>query len=109
MLKVEKEDGVMSGGRRVIDNHGPILMSPGGSFNIPKKEDSFGFGCSPATPPPEKSNGSSSSAVDVKTSELKKKRKESSDHKSIRQLFGGALSMQVPSSFQDVSIIREVR
>jgi hypothetical protein len=105
MSKNEKVDDVSTGGRRV-DNHGPILMSPGGSFNIPKKEEAFGCGLSPATSPKGNSPASSSSGKFSDSSETKTKVKDISE--SVRQLFGGALSMQVPASFQDVSNIREV-
>jgi hypothetical protein len=105
MSKNEKVDDVSTGGRRV-DNHGPILMSPGGSFNIPKKKEAFGCGLSPATSPNGKTPTSSSSGKYSDSSETKTKVKDISE--SVRQLFGGALSMQVPASFQDVSNIREV-
>jgi hypothetical protein len=101
MSKTDEVDDVSLGGGRKVDNNGPILMSPGGSFNIPKKEEAFGCGLSPATSPKGRSPTLSSSSSETQT-----KLKVISE--SVRQLFGGALSMQVPASFQDVSSIREV-
>jgi hypothetical protein len=101
MSKADKVDDVSLGGGRKVDNDGPILMSPGGSFNIPKKEEAFGCGLSPASSTKGRSPNLSSSSSETQT-------KIKGISESVRQLFGGALSMQVPASFQDVSSIREV-
>jgi hypothetical protein len=96
-----------SGGGRRVDNLGPILLSPGGTFNMPADS---GFSLNVSEPAVK-----SSIDCDSPQSKLLNQNSESnpasdSNYQLVkRDLFGGAISMQIPGSFQDVSEMREVR
>ena len=101
--------GSGSSGRRV-DNMGPILMSPGGTFKVPPQNIFNPANAATATPP-SRSPSKVSRSVDLEGGVAALERLlEIPDPNELvlRELFGGALSMQIPRSFEDVSIIREV-
>jgi len=95
------------GGRPVLKNAGPVLMSPGGTlnFNVPQtpsfpadsagtQREGFSVGASPTPPPGQpqaKTGGEPRSRAPV-----------------LRELFGGAISLQLPETYEDVSLLREV-
>ena len=87
----------VNSGRRV-DNTGPILMSPGGTFNISSlvnglNNNSPHVASKSPSPDARPTEGIASNA---------------NNQLLLRELFGGAMSIKVPGSFQDVSAIREV-
>ena len=93
--------GSTNSGRRV-DNTGPILMSPGGTFNISSLNNgptrnslhSPSRHPSPNAKPPQEIAANQESNLN--------------NQLILRELFGGAMSIKIPGSFQDVSTIREV-
>ena len=115
----ESDNGNSSAGRRV-DNMGPILMSPGGTFNIPQNKNVPG-GFTRNVPPTSKATKSPSpvkpkeppSPKEISPKEPPSGKEPSEENENNRlvprELYGGSLSIQIPGSFQDVSTIREVR
>jgi hypothetical protein len=96
-----------SGGGRRVDNLGPILLSPGGTFNMPA-DSSFSSNVSEPAVKTSVDRNSPQSKLFNQNSESNPT--SDSNHQLIkRDLFGGAISMQIPGSFQDVSEMREVR
>ena len=94
------------GGRPVLKNAGPVLMSPGGTlnFNVPLTPDASkgskeSFSASPPAPQLETPTKTRSSTKDgLKLSRLPIR----------RELFGGAMTLMLPETFEDVSVLREV-
>ena len=100
-----KEEG--ESGRPVLKNAGPVLMSPGGTlnFNVPmtpdtKLHESF-FPCNtPATPiretPPSSVRSKKGDRMKLSRAPVR------------RELFGGAITIMLPETFEDVSVLREI-
>jgi hypothetical protein len=98
-----------SGGGRRVDNHGPILLSPGGTFNMPPDA---GLSLNTTVSPTKKNAKSADSDSPLSKQVPSPDCNQTSDlnYQLIkRDLFGGAISIQIPGSFQDVSTMREVR
>ena len=98
-----------SGGGRRVDNHGPILLSPGGTFNMPPDA---GLSLNTTVSPTKKNAKSSDSDSPLSKQVSSPDSNQSPDlnYQLIkRDLFGGAMSIQIPGSFQDVSTMRDVR
>lgn len=84
-------------GRRV-DNTGPILMSPGGTFNI----SSLVNGLNDSSP------HATSKSPSPDTRPVEGAAPNANNQLLLRELYGGAMSIKIPGSFRDVSAIREV-
>lgn len=98
-----------SGGGRRVDNHGPILLSPGGTFNMPPDA---GLNLNTAVSPAKRNAKSSDSDSPLSKQIPSPDSSQTSDVNNQlikRDLFGGAISIQMPGSFQDVSTMRDVR
>ena len=93
------------GGRRV-DNLGPILLSPGGTFNMPA-DSGFSVNDSESAENSDAEGDSPQSKLLNQNSDGNPA-SDSNNQLIKRDLFGGAISMQIPGSFQDVSEMREV-
>lgn len=95
-----------SGGGRRVDNLGPILLSPGGTFNMPADT---GFNMGFSEPADKSSADDDVSQTNNSSANTESNPASDSNYQLIkRDLFGGAISMQIPGSFQDVSTMREV-
>jgi hypothetical protein len=109
MATIEEEG---EGGRPVLKNAGPVLMSPGGTLNfkVPmtpdtKQRESFfpsttKASHTPTTPQRE------TPTINVRS---KKGEKTKLSRTPVRrELFGGAITIMLPETYEDVSILREI-
>lgn len=89
---------------KVVDNQSPVLLSSDRSLSLTSSLDPAllpGTGVQNEMKHPDADNLLQSSItyqVSVSRSQL-----------TTQKLYGGAITMQIPGSFQDVSTIREVR
>ena len=107
MSAMEKGEG----GRPVLKNAGPVLMSPGGTlnFNVPMTPDTkqhesfFPSTTSNSTPATPQRETPPSSVRPKKGDRMKLSRTP-----VRRELFGGAITIMLPETFEDVSVLREI-
>ena len=102
------------GGRPVLKNAGPVLMSPGGTlnFNVPQTPK----GQAAAVAADGGSAGGIHEGFSVCSPGQKKKDNDKGKIKGhtlsrapvLRELFGGAITLQLPETYEDVSMLREV-
>ena len=116
MAAIEEEG---EGGRPVLKNAGPVLMSPGGTlnFNVPmtpdtRQHESF---FPSATTAGSSSSSSSNTPVTpqretqpISIRSKKVERTKLSRTPVRRELFGGAMTIMLPETFEDVSVLREI-
>jgi hypothetical protein len=99
-------------GREV--KRGPVLMSPGGNLTSPKKIDIPQLKDEEVVFAFSSKETSNNIEITEKLADLNINENDNTNEKEIinittRQLFGSAISINLPSSFEDVSIIRQVR
>lgn len=103
-LMAEKTGESVCSGSRVVDNQSPVLLSSDGTLNITSSLDAAlapGTGVQNEVKFPDADNLVPNS-VTYQVS-------DSRSQLTTQKLYGGAITMQIPGSFQDVSTIREVR
>ena len=113
MATIEEEG---EGGRPILKNAGPVLMSPGGTLNfnvpmtpVPLHRESF----FPSTTKAASSSSHTPTTPQRETPPISVRSKKGERTKLSRtpvrrELFGGAITIMLPETFEDVSILREI-
>ena len=101
----EKAGESVCSGSRVVDNQSPVLLSSDGSLSLTSSLDAGalvpGTGVQNETKYPDADN--------LVPNSITHQVSDSRSQLTTQKLYGGAITMQIPGSFQDVSTIREVR
>ena len=100
----EETEASVCSGSKAVDNQSPVLLSSDRSLSVASSLDAAlvpGTGVQNEMKHPDADNLMQNS-VTYQVS-------DSRSQLTTQKLYGGAITMQIPGSFQDVSTIREVR